>query len=118
MAADPRDGKTLVVRKRRLPFSFFPVIRNTRRWGLGDALFAMSPWAVMASAIKQRGDIAVGELVSEYQAAVDSFHNWFGFAVAQRNVLLLKTYDRQRRELVEYEQSLFGSAFELADMDS
>lgn len=37
-----------------LPFSFFPVTRDKRRWGLYDALFAMRPWPVMEASIRER----------------------------------------------------------------
>lgn len=50
----PRPGKTLLVRKRLLPFSFFPVTRSSRRFGLYDALFAVSPWATIRGAIIDR----------------------------------------------------------------
>lgn len=48
-----RPGDTLLVRKRVLPFSFFPVTRGSRRFGLFDTLFAVSPWAVMQEALQQ-----------------------------------------------------------------
>lgn len=89
MAADPQDGQTLVVRKRKLPFSFFPVIRNTRRWGLGDALFAMSPWAVMASAI--RTEVTDSELNAEAAAFLEQARDFYEAATARlaANPLLL-----------------------------
>ena len=40
-----------MVKDRVLPFSFFPVTRGARRFGLFDVLFAASPWAVMQGAI-------------------------------------------------------------------
>lgn len=51
-----RDGETLIVKGRVLPFSFFPVTRDKRRWGLYDALFAMRPWPVMEAAVRARVD--------------------------------------------------------------
>jgi hypothetical protein len=51
---EPRAGVTLEVKGRRLPFSFFPVTRGTRRYGLYDAVFAVSSWAVMRGAINER----------------------------------------------------------------
>jgi hypothetical protein len=47
----PRAGNTLKVKGRVLPFSFFPVTRGTRRYGLFDVAFAVSPWALMQGAI-------------------------------------------------------------------
>jgi hypothetical protein len=43
-----------MVKDRVLPFSFFPVTRGIRRYGLFDALFAVSPWAVMQGAINDQ----------------------------------------------------------------
>lgn len=50
----PREGRTLLVKDRVLPFSFFPVTRGIRRYGLFDVLFAVSPWAVMQGAINDQ----------------------------------------------------------------
>lgn len=52
--AQPREGETLMVKDRVLPFSFFPVTRGVRRYGLFDVLFAVSPWAVMQGAINDQ----------------------------------------------------------------
>lgn len=52
--AQPRSGETLEVKERVLPFSFFPVTRGVRRYGLFDVLFAVSPWAVMQGAINDQ----------------------------------------------------------------
>jgi hypothetical protein len=49
-----RAGETLIVKERVLPFSFFPVTRDRRRWGLYDALFAMRPWPVMEAPARAR----------------------------------------------------------------
>jgi hypothetical protein len=44
----------LTVKDRVLPFSFFPVTRGNRRYGLFDVLFAVSPWAIMQGAINDQ----------------------------------------------------------------
>ena len=41
----------LAAKGRALPFSFFPVTRNNRRYGLYDAVFAVNPWSVMRGAV-------------------------------------------------------------------
>jgi hypothetical protein len=46
-----RPGSTLEVSGRVLPFSFFPVTRGARRYGLYDTVFATNPWAVMRGSI-------------------------------------------------------------------
>ncbi len=52
--AQPRSGDALVVKGRAMPFSYFPVTKGARRYGLFDVVFAMSPWAVMQGAINER----------------------------------------------------------------
>ena len=49
--AAPREGEALTVKRRPLPFSYFPVTRDNRRYGLFDLLFAARPWTVMQGAI-------------------------------------------------------------------
>ena len=40
--ASTREGRILVSRGRTLPFSFFPVTRGSRRYGLYDTVFAVT----------------------------------------------------------------------------
>lgn len=44
----------LKVKGRPVPFSFWPVYRTTRRFGLHSTLFALDPWNVIVSSIRQR----------------------------------------------------------------
>lgn len=47
-----RAGSVLKIRSRELPFSFFPMARTNRRWGLNSMLYAAEPWAVISGAIR------------------------------------------------------------------
>ena len=47
-----RVGTPLLVKKRELEFSFFPMARTNRRWGLNTMLYAAEPWAVISGAIR------------------------------------------------------------------
>jgi hypothetical protein len=51
VAQQARAGQQLIAKERPLPFSFFPVGRGTRRYGIFDVQFASSPWAVMQGAV-------------------------------------------------------------------
>jgi hypothetical protein len=51
-----RAGHPLQVKKRDLEFSFWPVTRNRRRYGLQHSIFAVSPWAVLEGAVNSRCD--------------------------------------------------------------
>ena len=46
----------LLARKRELPFSFFPVGKGSRRFGIFDVQFASQPWAVMRQAARSNLD--------------------------------------------------------------
>jgi YaaC-like Protein len=50
----PRSGETLVVKGRPLTFSYFPVQRTTRRYGLNDVVFAVDPWAIIEGAVNDQ----------------------------------------------------------------
>lgn len=50
----PRPGETLFVKGRPLTFSYFPVRRQNRRYGLNDVVFAMDPWTVIEGAVNDQ----------------------------------------------------------------
>lgn len=84
-----REGETLEVKSRVLPFSFFPVTRDNRRWGLYDALFAMSPWPVMEAAVRAR--VVDDELQAEALAFLEQAQDFYTAATVRiaANPLLL-----------------------------
>ncbi len=51
-----------------LTFSFFPVRRNARRYGLNDVVFAVDPWAVIDGAVADQ--VAAGDKREETLAFV------------------------------------------------
>ncbi len=50
----PRDGERLRIKERPLEFSFWPVERSTRRFGLGTRVFATDPWTVIRRSAEVR----------------------------------------------------------------
>jgi hypothetical protein len=76
-----RTGETLVVRDRVLPFSFYPVTRGIRRYGLFDTLFAVSPWAVMGAAVREFVSSAPGR--AEAQALLEQAQDFYSAATAR-----------------------------------
>jgi YaaC-like Protein len=50
----PREGSALDVKGRPLTFSFFPVRRGNRRYGLNDVVFAVDPWAIIQGAVNDQ----------------------------------------------------------------
>ena len=85
----PKDGKTLYVKDRLLPFSFFPVKRDKKRYGLYDSVFAMSPWAVMEAAVRSR--VSDADLRSEALAFLEQAQDFHASATSRlaANPLLL-----------------------------
>lgn len=46
-----RAGSELAIRGRALDFTFFPMRRGNRRWGLSSMLYAADPWALIDGAV-------------------------------------------------------------------
>ncbi|GAA1961399.1 YaaC family protein [Microbacterium aquimaris] len=59
-----RAGTLLQVKNRQLDFSFFPMTRTNRRWGLNTMLYAAEPWAVISGAIR---DAAVARSLPDHE---------------------------------------------------
>lgn len=84
----PRAGSELVSRGRTLPFSFFPVTKGVRRYGLYDAVFAVNPWSVIRGTINN--ELTAGDQV-EALAFVEQAEDFYRAASAglSTNPLLL-----------------------------
>lgn len=54
-----RDGEDVIVRHKRIPFSFWPTYQGTRREGLQWTLFASDPWFLIESYLSNLEDKAV-----------------------------------------------------------
>ncbi|MBO9664952.1 YaaC family protein [Dokdonella sp.] len=50
----PRASELLRIKDRPLEFSFWPMERTTRRYGLGARVFATDPWTVIRRSIERR----------------------------------------------------------------
>jgi hypothetical protein len=49
----PRSGSIVLVRKRPVNFSLWPMYRTTRRFGLQSMLFVLDPWIVIEDSIRK-----------------------------------------------------------------
>jgi hypothetical protein len=49
-----RKGRLLLIKERPLEFSFWPMERTTRRFGLGTRVFATDPWTVIRRSAEKR----------------------------------------------------------------
>jgi hypothetical protein len=84
-----RQGEPLQVKKRDLDFSFWPVTRNRRRYGLQHSVFAVSPWAVLQGAVNTRCDTRKRpEAVAFLAQARDFYSASQGGAIASNPLLL------------------------------
>lgn len=51
--AAARPGGPLQVKGREIDFSFYPMTRTNRRWGVHSMLYAADPWAVISGSVSQ-----------------------------------------------------------------
>lgn len=49
-----RSGAPLLIKNRELDFTFRPMRRTNRRWGIHSMLYAADPWAVIAGAVSEQ----------------------------------------------------------------
>ncbi len=49
-----RDGEPLVVKKRALPFSYWPMRQSAPRYSLQSCIFSSNPWHLLARRVKER----------------------------------------------------------------
>jgi len=73
--SEARAGVPLEVRNRELEFSYYPMRRTNRRWGLHSMLYAAEPWGVIS------GSVTAGARTAQDAAAAKSFvrqaHEYF-----------------------------------------
>jgi hypothetical protein len=50
----PRTGKEVSIKGKALPFSYWPMYKSSRRYGLHSRLYVTNPWAVIEGSIKSR----------------------------------------------------------------
>jgi hypothetical protein len=70
-----RAGEVLEAKGRALPFSYFPVTKGNRRYGLYDTVFAVSPWSLMRGEISKRlKEPQATEALAFLRQAEDFYH--------------------------------------------
>jgi YaaC-like Protein len=86
----PRSGTRVVVRQRPVQFSFWPMQRSTRRFGLQSSLFVRDPWTVIRDAV-QNGCPAVAraEALSCLEQARDFYASALSSEIAAARPLQL-----------------------------
>jgi hypothetical protein len=74
IVAKARKGTRIKVLQRPLPFSFWPMYRTTRRYGLQSTVFALDPWTLIRASINRRCPSASSaEALSSLEQAQDFY---------------------------------------------
>ncbi len=84
-----RQGEPLQVKKRDLEFSFWPVTRGRRRYGLQHSVFAVSPGAVLQGAVNARCDARTRPEAAAFLAQAKDFYAASQSGTVSANPLLL-----------------------------
>ncbi len=80
-----REGEMLRVKGRLVPFSFWPVKKSIRRYGLQTDLFVKSPWPVMADAVDARCEDTLRPAAKAFLQQAQDF-----YLASQANVVASK----------------------------
>ncbi len=85
----PRDGVVLRVKDRPLEFSFWPMERTTRRYGLGTRVFATDPWTVIRRSAQRRCPAACRDQAFAFLEQAEDFYRAADSGVKAAKPLLL-----------------------------
>lgn len=85
----PRSGRILRIKDRPLEFSFWPMERTTRRYGLGTRVFASDPWTVIRRSIDRRASAATQDAAFALMEQAEDFFRAAESGVKAANPLLL-----------------------------
>jgi hypothetical protein len=85
----PKAGHLLKVKQRPLEFSFWPMERTTRRYGLGTRVFATDPWTVIRRSANRRCIAATKKPAFALLEQAEDFYRAAGAGVKAAKPLLL-----------------------------
>lgn len=85
----PREGEILRIKERPLEFSFWPVERTTRRYGLGSRVFATDPWTVIRRSAEIRCTAATKDSAFSLIEQAEDFYKAADSGVKAAKPLLL-----------------------------
>jgi len=69
-----RNGQPLLVRNQTVDFSYWPVAKTTRRYGLQTRVFTTDPWAVMAEGLAEMRPKSSREAALAFNAQAEDFY--------------------------------------------
>jgi hypothetical protein len=85
----PRPGQLLRIKNRPLEFSFWPMERTTRRYGLGTRVFATDPWTVIRRSAERRCLVATRDAAFALLEQAHDFYRAAASGVKAAKPLLL-----------------------------
>jgi len=86
----PRKGTQLLIRSRPLPFSFWPTYEGSTRVGVQSTVFALDPWTIINTSVKQHCPPNVKvEALAYVEQAKDFYTAAASSAIAAARPLLL-----------------------------
>ncbi len=97
---DARIGVTLDAKGRPLPFSYFPVTKGNRRYGLYDTVFAVSPWSVMRGVASNRLTKADATEALAFLQQAEDFHRAASSGVSTNPVLTYYSFVNLAKALI------------------
>lgn len=84
-----RNGELLRIKDRPLEFSFWPMERTTRRYGLGTRVFASDPWTVIRRSAERRTTGTVRSTAFAFLEQAEDFYRAAESGVKAAKPLLL-----------------------------
>lgn len=121
-----REGELLRVKDRPLEFSFWPVEKTTRRYGLGARVFATDPWTVIRRSIEnQCPTISRQPAFALIEQSEDFYHASESGVKAAKPLLLYycymnlaKAFALQRNTLSDVDNAQHGLASKMHSVPS
>jgi len=71
---NPKQGSELKIKGRPLAFSFWPMNRTTRRYGLGHRVFSTNPWPLLRSHVRSRCPAAARDAAVAFLGQAEDYY--------------------------------------------
>jgi hypothetical protein len=98
--ANARPGEVLEAKGRPLPFSYFPVTKGNRRYGLYDTVFAVSPWSLMRGEVSKRLNEAEATEALAFLQQAEDFYRAASSGVSTNPVLTYYAFVNLAKALI------------------
>lgn len=115
--ATSRVGTVLTVKGRPIPFSFHPVVRTNRRYGLQSRIFSTNPWGIIRQSVEDSiNGISRDQAIAFIAQAEDFFRSAASSTLVTAKPLLIyycflnlaKAYVLKKKLKTEYSRAQHG----------